>query len=285
MSNKQSALQIINTQPNVSLMVFHHKFPDVCRQSWWHHHEELEIVYIPSGKGTLFIGNNNYKYQNGVIVLLNSNISHRSFDQGFEGLNYEEYVLQISPQQIEKMLEIFPEFKSISRLIEISKKGIVLPLNNENNYDKIFKDLLLKEPSERLLSYLNILQILSNSNFETLDYLPNINFNKYDTERITKVFEYISANFKEDITTKEIANLLNFTESSFCRFFLKHTQKSFKQILNEYRITHACKLLNNTNKTMEMIAYESGYGSQSFFNKMFKKVMGLTPHGYKKNMS
>lgn len=272
---------MIDTKPNVSLMVYHHKFPDVCRHSWWHHHEELEIVYIPSGKGTLFIGNNNYKYQNGVIVLLNSNISHRSFDQGFEGLDYEEYVLQISPQQIEKMLVIFPEFKGISRLIEASKKGIVSPLNIENNYDKIFKNLLLEAPSERLLSFLNILQILSNSDFETLEILPNFNFNKHDTERIMKVFEYISVHFKEEITTKEIANLLNFTESSFCRFFLKHTQKPFKQVLNEYRITHACKLLSNTGKTAEMIAYESGYKSQSFFNKVFKKVMGITPHAYR----
>lgn len=281
MSNKKSTLQAIDTKPNVSLIVAHHKFPDVCRHSWWHHHEELEIVYIPSGKGTLFIGNNNYRYQNGVIVMLNSNISHRSFDQGFEGLNYEEYVLQISPQQLEKMLMIFPEFKGISRLIEASKKGIVLPLNIENNYDEVFKNLLLETPSERILSFLNILHILSNSNFETLEFLPNINFSKYDAERVMKVFKYISVHFQEEITTKEIANLLNFTESSFCRFFLKHTQKPFKQILNEYRITHACKLLSNTDKTAEMIAYESGYKSQSYFNKVFKKVMGVTPHAYR----
>jgi AraC-like DNA-binding protein/mannose-6-phosphate isomerase-like protein (cupin superfamily) len=285
MSNKKSALQIMDSKPDISLMVYHYKFPDVCSHTWWHHHEELEIVYIPSGKGTLFIGNNNYKYQNGVIVLLNSNISHRSFDQGFEGLNYEEYVLQINPLQIEKMARIFPEFKGISRLVEVSKKGVVLPLNTESRYDQIFKNLLLATPFVRLLSFLNILQILSNTNFETLDSLPNININKHDNERITKVFEYISIHFKKEITTKEIANLLSFTESSFCRFFLKHTQKPFKRVLNEYRITHACKLLSNTDKTLEMIAYESGYGSQSFFNKMFKKVMGLTPYAYRTNMS
>ncbi len=281
MGNKKSTLQILKTKTDASLMVFHYQFPDVCQHSWWHHHEELEIVYIPSGKGTLFIGNSNYKYQNGVLVLLNSNITHRSFDQGFEGIRYEEYVVQISPQQIEKMLEIFPEFKGISRLIEASKKVVVLPLHDEYDFDETFKNLLLKAPAERLLSYFNILETLSNANFETLDTFPTLNINKHDTERIAKVFDCIATHFTEDIGTKEVASMLNFTESSFCRFFLKHTQKPFKQVLNEYRIMNACKLLANTNKTMEMIAYESGYGSQSFFNKMFKKVMGVTLLGYR----
>lgn len=284
MSDKKSTLQLVHMKPNVSLMVSHNRFPDLCRYAWWHHHEELEIVYIPRGKGTLFIGNN-YKYQNGVLILLNAHMAHRSFDQGFEGLHYEEYVLQINPQQVEKMALIFPEFAGILGLMEASKKGIVLPLDNDNNFDAIFEKLLAETASERLLSFLNILQVLSNSNFETLDFLPRFNRDKHDVERINKVFEYISVHFQEEITTKEIASLLNFTESSFCRFFLKHTQKPFKQILNEYRIGHACKLLNDTNKTMELIAYESGYASQSFFNKMFKKVMGVTPHGYKSNRS
>lgn len=281
MRTKKSSLQVLDSNPDQSVMAYHYKYPDVCRHSWWHHHEELEIVYIPSGKGILFIGNNNYIYQNGVIVLLNSNISHRSFDQGFEGPNYEEYVLQISPNKIEKMLGTFPEFSKISRLVEASKSGVVLPLGKENNFIEIFRTLPFVSPSELLLSFLNILQIFSNADFETLSSLPNINSNKYDTERMEKVFEYISLHYNREISTKEIASLLNFTDSSFCRFFFKHSQKPFKQVLNEYRINHACKLLSNTNTTMEMIAYQSGYRSQSFFNKMFKKVMGLTPHVYR----
>lgn len=284
MTIKKSSLQLMDFKPDQSVMAYHYKFPDVCPHSWWHHHEELEIVFIPSGKGTLFIGNNNYKYQNGVIVLLNSNISHRSFDQGFEGSNYEEYVLQVSPRKIEKMLSIFPEFNGISKLVEASKKGVVLPLDYENNFIEIFKTIFFSSRSELLLSFINILQILSNSHFQTLDYLPNINSNKYDNERMAKVFEYISFHFDNEITTKEIAALLNFTESSFCRFFHKHARKPFKQILNEYRINYACKLLSDTSRTLEMIAYESGYRSQSFFSKMFKKVMGLTPHAYRANM-
>lgn len=286
MSNRRSSLQIMDSKPNISLMAYHYKFPDVCSHSWWHHHEELEIVYIPSGKGTLYIGNENYKYQNGVIILLNSNISHRSFDQGFEGVNYEEYVLQANSLKIEKMAGIFPEFNNVSRLIEASKKGVVLPLDNENNFSVIFKKLLSASPSELLLYFFNILQILAEADFETLDSFPNINSNsaKYDTERITRAFEYISLHFNDEITTKEIASLLNFTDSSFCRFFLKHVQKPFKQVLNEYRINHACKLLIDSNKTIEMIAYESGYRSQSFFSKTFKKVIGLTPHVYRADM-
>jgi hypothetical protein len=44
------------------------------------------------GKGLLYIGNKEYAYEDGVVILLNSNIPHKSFDLGFESEHYEEYV-------------------------------------------------------------------------------------------------------------------------------------------------------------------------------------------------
>jgi AraC-like DNA-binding protein len=63
--------------------------------------------------------------------------------------------------------------------------------------------------------------------------------------------------------------------------FSKAHAKTFKEALNEYRLAHACKLLAHTNKSIEIIAYESGYGSQSFFNRMFKRFSGITPLAYR----
>jgi quinolinate synthetase A subunit len=62
----------------------------------------------------------------------------------------------------------------------------------------------------------------------------------------------------------------------------KHTQKTFKQVLNEYRITQACKALSFSDKSIELIAYQSGYGNQSFFNRVFKEIMHTTPMNYRR---
>jgi YesN/AraC family two-component response regulator len=106
------------------------------------------------------------------------------------------------------------------------------------------------------------------------------NINLLQAERIEKVFEYISNHYAENIRSQIVSDLLYLTDSSFCNFFQKHTQKTFKQVLNEYRIIQACKSLSFSDKSIELVAYQSGYSNQSFFNRVFKEIMHKTPMVY-----
>lgn len=62
--------------------------------------------------------------------------------------------------------------------------------------------------------------------------------------------------------------------------------KTFKQLLNEYRIKEAAKRLcdedNYGNFTIEAIYESVGYNSASNFIKAFKTVTGMPPSAYKK---
>ena len=52
----------------------------------------------------------------------------------------------------------------------------------------------------------------------------------------------------------------------------------------KFRLDYSKSLLNNPNKkhlSIEGIAYESGFGSKSTFNTLFKKDTGTTPSQYK----
>ncbi len=276
MRAKKPVLEIISPFKNASLQVFQNRYPHLCHLKAWHCHPEIELVYIPSGRGTLFIGNTFISYQQGVIVLLYSNIQHLSFDQGHEGDDYQEIVIQIPPSQIEKLTHILPEFQQISELLKASKSGVILPLEN-CTFESLFNKIRQKEPLEQLLTFFEILSSFEKSNYQILDTLATTNINQHNAERIGKVFDYIAAHFKDDITSQAGADLLHLTNSSFCRFFLKHKKKTFKQVLNEYRVAHAYKLLQTTDKAIQTIAYESGYSSHSFFNKMFKRITGKTP--------
>jgi AraC-like DNA-binding protein len=85
------------------------------------------------------------------------------------------------------------------------------------------------------------------------------------------------SNFKNHISLEEVAQQLNMTSSSFCRFFRKSTNKSFVQYLNEIRVGYSCKLLIEKNYNISEVAYESGFENISHFNKQFKKIIRLTP--------
>ena len=58
--------------------------------------------------------------------------------------------------------------------------------------------------------------------------------------------------------------------------------KNFKTLLNEYRLKAACKLLKNTEKQIQSIAFETGYNSANTFSKVFKEIIGMTPGTYRR---
>ncbi|EJH1737795.1 helix-turn-helix transcriptional regulator, partial [Escherichia coli] len=58
---------------------------------------------------------------------------------------------------------------------------------------------------------------------------------------------------------------------------LSAENKKFTQILLETRMNHALELLLTTDKNITTISRQVGYGSVSYFIKLFKKHYGETP--------
>ena len=79
-----------------------------------------------------------------------------------------------------------------------------------------------------------------------------------------------------------LAEIVNMSPSGFCKFFKKHTRKTFSHVLNEMRIGHACKLILEEELPITRVCYQSGYNSMSHFNRQFKHITGSTPLKYRK---
>ncbi len=57
---------------------------------------------------------------------------------------------------------------------------------------------------------------------------------------------------------------------------------SFTAYVNGLRIARARELLGMTSSSMLQIALTCGFGNQSHFNRVFKRITGLTPGEYRK---
>ena len=68
----------------------------------------------------------------------------------------------------------------------------------------------------------------------------------------------------------------------FSMFFKKVTNQNFKDYLLDVRLNHAQKQLIQSDKSVSMIAMESGFEYASYFVQKFKKKVGLTPLEYRK---
>jgi len=88
--------------------------------------------------------------------------------------------------------------------------------------------------------------------------------------------------FHRNISLQEVASVSNMSPTAFCRFFKSRTQKSFIQFLNELRVGHACKLLQDEKHSIADVCYESGFNNLANFNKFFRAIKNKTPPAYRK---
>lgn len=96
------------------------------------------------------------------------------------------------------------------------------------------------------------------------------------------VYEYVLKHFRQKISLDELSGLLHMTPTSFSRYFSMKNNKPFSRFVSEIRIKHACKLLTETENTIEQVCYESGFNTLSNFNKQFREIMLKKPSQYKK---
>ena len=106
--------------------------------------------------------------------------------------------------------------------------------------------------------------------------------NLKDSETIFKITEYILKNHKNDISLSDISNLLGYDYHYVSRLFHSAFNMSFAEYLTSYRMGTTIALLDETDKTVADIAFESGFQSVRSFNNSFKNRFGTTPSAYRK---
>lgn len=100
-------------------------------------------------------------------------------------------------------------------------------------------------------------------------------------DAITRVQQYMEKNYTKTITMKEMAGISNMSSRNLIRRFEQATSNTPLEYLQRFRVENAKKMLENRNYGIEQIAAKSGYEDMSFFRKVFKRHVGMTPREYK----
>ena len=175
-------------------------------------------------------------------------------------------------------------FSSISRLLQLSSRGIVFGGRTLEKAKQMILQLKEKQGMTEFLGILEILQMLSVSRDYEVQCSAAYSFrgNNNENETFGKVYKYILTHYSGAIKLKEVADIAFLSESAFSHYFKKRTLKSFSDFVIELRLGHACRLMQTTDKSIADIAFESGFNNLSNFNRIFKKVKKITPHEQKR---
>ena len=93
--------------------------------------------------------------------------------------------------------------------------------------------------------------------------------------------KYIEEHLGEHISTTDIAESVGLSESRFRVLFGAAYGVSPHKYLTDARISAAKEMLWNTETPLLEIAEKCGFGSQQYFNDIFKKTVGISPGKYR----
>ena len=107
-------------------------------------------------------------------------------------------------------------------------------------------------------------------------------FDSEEDERIKKMLSMIRENYSEKITAAMLADAVHISERECYRVFRKILGITPGEFLVSIRLQKAQELLWNTDQSILEIALETGFGTGSYFCKIFKENHHITPNQYRR---
>jgi AraC-like DNA-binding protein len=253
----------------------------------YHFHPAYELTFIVKGKGLRYVGKQSQNFTEGDLVLLGSNLPHTWISQGDGEEESRAIVVQFEEESIGAFLTNFPELQNIKKLLQKAASGLKISGDSHEKVAKILLEIAEKTPLKRLFGTLEILELLAQSpnDHQSLDYNYLVQKQNYsETARFQKIFAYLIEHFKEDVSLEQVASIANLSPTSFCRYFKSMTQMTLIELLTNFRLRCACQMIESTNAPITEIAFNSGFSDVTYFNRVFKKQMGISPLQYRKTL-
>ena len=254
-----------------------------------HWHEQMEIVYIKKGEGTVTVGACPYRVGAGAIVPIMPGELHAIEVLPGGRMEYENMIFSLSildcveerdwlrPRIIEPLQSarfrlqrpIVPgtafHTEASAALDGIDRAGD----SGDSGYAILVKSELFR--------FLHALYAHAQK--------PGNMAKKTHENALKTILGYVKEHFSEEITVEQAAALVGYSSSHFMRLFREEAGITFTAYVRDYRISYASYLLRESEGSVGEIAMECGFNNYSYFIRSFTKRYGVSPGKYRKERS
>lgn len=256
-----------------------------------HRHNEAQITWIIKGTGTLVAGNYMQPFSEGEIYVLGANMPHIfKSDPEYFKKNSKKQIHAITiffdPNGFFQPILNIPENKVIKKFVEHTAYGLQAPLNMLKIISTEILAIKKCKQGFKFGTFINLLQLLAEiRNWKKLTTVTIKNsFSEAEGLRMSDIYEFTMKKYAENISLNQVASVACLTPQAFCRYFKKHTRKTYMLFLNEIRINEACKkLLSGQYDSISSIAFACGFTNAVSFNRVFKKITSKAPLQFQKD--
>lgn len=250
----------------------------------WHWHNEFEIVAVSEGVVDCHVGQESFRLKAGEAVFINSRVLHQ-----FTAKDYG-----IMPNIVFSPEFIAPEqtviYDKFIAPIEKSTMEYLVFKNTCEWHNRVLELLstLFYEISVDGFNELKVRNILSEAWVIILEQVRHtlrenkcVNDANSSGNSVKLMIQYIGAHYMEEISLNDIAASVNISKNTAMRYFAANIGVSPVDYLIKYRIGISCKMLRETSDKISHIAGCVGYENTSYFCRLFRKYVGVSPKKYR----
>ena len=251
-----------------------------------HSHNYVEVVYMCSGSTTQIANGKQIVLHEGELLFFGQGARQEILPAGENDIAVNFIIL---PQFFDKVLEMLEEEKTPLRNFIVDSLG-----NSTGNTNCLYFQVSDVLPIQNLMENLiwtllrgaspnrrSICQTTMGLLFmQLLNYTDRLVSRSTEEAAIVKVLRYIEENYPTGSLT-EIADALHYDPCWLSREIKRRTGKTFKELLQEKRLTQAAYFLKHTSLHVDEIGEAVGYSNLSYFHRIFQEKFGVTPKKYR----
>lgn len=186
---------------------------------------------------------------------------HKLFSELASQCAYPEQILRMCREMEELARKEVQEFEAVYR------NGVTMAL---------------EEQLESCLAFADMEKLFASSLSSALSSIRAHRLELSGTA-VETIKRWISANYNQHADLNTLAGMVYLTPSYLSKLFKQETGLTLTDYIIEIRIRKAKQLLKNApDLKIHEIGTEVGYPDPAYFNKLFKKVVGVTPNEYKR---
>lgn len=262
----------------------------------FHQHNYVEMTTPLLGSCTLVINGKEVKVDQENVIMVGKGVTHRvkDIDSGSIVVNIALKNTAFSLNDLNFMLHSGTSNSISSMLFSLLSSDD----NHESRYClfEINHDRKIAETIYDIIEEYYANQVQSNQiiRFDLLSlfsrliraaYLQDISISTGEKQEsdLLNLLLYIEKHYSA-ITLEEMAKNFGFNPNYLSSYLKKNTGLTFIKLVHLQRVNVAAEYLANTSASIEKIAEKVGYENPSYFYKIFKKTLGLSPKEYREKM-
>lgn len=149
--------------------------------------------------------------------------------------------------------------------------------NRDTGYQEIFRGRLM----EILILTMRQAVLAQPARLQSLEQFRQ----SVGSDMILEAIHYLETNYKEHAVLGSFCEKYHYSLPYVSRRFKQETGLSALEYLQKIRIEKCCELLAGDTLPIQTVAQMAGYEDTKFFNRVFKRMLGVTPREYRKAAS